>query len=84
MEDFDKKEAEKAKIEEEKKKIRMKIINDQFQQSKIKIIQDYQEKLVEGKLMKLKMKRALEAEKKEKELIEKKKARAKKRLYRSK
>ena len=73
MEDFDKKEAEKAKKEEEKKKIRMKIINDQLQQSKIKIIQDYQEKLVEGELMKLNMKRALEAEKKEKELIEKKK-----------
>ena len=73
MEDFDKKEAEKAKKEEEKKKIRMKIINDQLQQSKIKIIQDYQEKLVEGELMKLSMKRALEAEKKEKELIEKRK-----------
>ena len=40
MEDYDKKEAEKAKKEEEKKKIRMKIINDQLQQSKIKIIQE--------------------------------------------
>ena len=73
MEDYDKKEAEKAKMEEEKKKIRMKIINDQLQQSKIKIIQDHQEKLVDGELMKLNMKRALEAEKKEKELIEQRK-----------
>jgi hypothetical protein len=66
MEDFDKKEAEKAKIEEEKKKVRMKIIHDQLKQSKMKIIQDYQEKLVEGELIKFSMKRALEAEKKEK------------------
>lgn len=73
MEDYDKKEQEKAKIEEEKKKIRMKIISDQLRESKIKIIQDYQEKMVEGELMKLNMKRALEAEKKEKELLEKKK-----------
>jgi hypothetical protein len=73
MEDFDKKEAEKAKIEEEKKKVRMKIIHDQLKQSKMKIIQDYQEKLVEGELIKFSMKRALEAEKKEKELIEEKK-----------
>ena len=73
MEDYDKKEAEKAKKEEEKKKFRMKIINDQLQESKIKIIQDYQEKLVEGELMKLKMKRALEDEKKEKDLIEQRK-----------
>ena len=73
MEDYDKKEAEKAKNEEEKKKFRMKIINDQLQESKIKIIQDYQEKLVEGGLMKLKMKRALEDEKKEKDLIEQRK-----------
>lgn len=66
MEDYDKKEQEKAKIEEEKKKIRMKIISDQLRESKIKIIQDYQEKMVEGELMKLNMKRALEAEKKKK------------------
>ena len=73
MEDYDKKEQEKAKIEEEKKKLRMKIINDQLKESKIKIIQDYQEKLVEGQLMKLNMKKALENEKKEKELLEQKK-----------
>ena len=73
MEDLDKKEAEKAKIEEDKKKIRMKIIHDQLQQSKIKIIQDHQEKLVEGELMKLNIKKALEAEKKEKELREQRK-----------
>ena len=73
MEDYDKKEAEKAKIEEDKKRNRMKIIHDQLQQSKIKIIQDHQEKLVEGELMKLNIKRALEAEKKEKELIEQRK-----------
>ena len=73
MEDYDKKEAEKAKMEEDKKRIRMKIIHDQLQQSKIKIIQDHQEKLVEGELMKLNIKRALEAEKKEKELLEQRK-----------
>ena len=73
MEDYDKKEQEKAKIEDEKKKLRMKIINDQLKESKIKIIQDYQEKLVEGQLMKLNMKKALENEKREKELLEQKK-----------
>ena len=73
MEDYDKKEIEKAKIENEKRKYRMKIINDQLKQSKIKLIQDYQEKLVEGEIMKLNMKKALEAEKKEKELIEERK-----------
>ena len=72
-ENYDKKEIKKAEIEEEKKKFRMKVINDQLRQSKIKIIQDYQEKLVEGELMKLNMKKALEEEKKEKELIEQKK-----------
>ena len=85
MESYDKKEAEKAKKEEEKKKIRMKIINDQLQQSKIKIIQDYQEKLVEGELMKMNMKKALfRREEKGKRINRKKEARTKKAIYRSK
>ena len=42
----------------------MKIIHDQLQESKIKIIQDYQEKLVEGELMKLKMKSKFKRKKK--------------------
>ena len=72
-EEMTKRDAEKAKIEEEKKKERMKIMKEQLNEYKIRIIQDYQEKQVEGQLMKLKMKKALEDEQKEKILIEQKK-----------
>ena len=53
IDDFDKKMELKKKLEEEKRKERMKIMKEQLQESKIKIIPDYQERLVEGQLMKL-------------------------------
>ena len=74
MEDFDKKEIERQKIENEKKIQRMNIINEQMQESKLKMIQDFQEKLVEGQIMKLDMKKALEQEKLEQKLREQKAA----------
>ena len=73
-EELVKKDLEKAKIEEDKKKEIMKIMNDQLKEYKIRIIQDYQEKQVEGQLMKLRMKKALEDEQKEKMKLEQKKA----------
>ena len=73
LEEMDKIEKEKARIEEEKKRQTMNIMNEQLKEYKIKIIQDYQEKQVEGQLMKLKMKKALEDEEKEKKILEKKK-----------
>ena len=51
----------------------MKIMKEQLQESKIKIIQDYQERLVEGQLMKLNMQKALDEEKRNNELKEKQK-----------
>ena len=63
----------KKTIEDEKRKERMKIMKEQLQESKIKIIQDYQQRLVEGQLMKLNMQKALEEEKRNNELIEKQK-----------
>lgn len=64
MEEYDRNEAIKKQIELDKRKERMKIINEQLQESKIKRIQDYQEKIVEGHLMKLKMQKNLEEDKK--------------------
>ena len=63
----------KKKMEEEKRKERMKIMREQLQESKIKLIQDYQERMVEGQLMKLNMQKALEEEKRNNELREQKK-----------
>ena len=51
----------------------MKIMREQLQESKIKLIQDYQERLVEGQLMKLNMQKALDEEKRNNELKEKQK-----------
>ena len=84
MEEMDKIEKEKELKEQEKKKQRMKIVNEQLHEYKIKLIQDYQEKQVEGELMKLQMKKALEDEEKQKKILEKKKARTKKRIHRIK
>ena len=63
----------KRKLEDDKRKERMKIMREQLQESKIKLIQDYQERLVEGQLMKLNMQKALEEEKRNNELKEKQK-----------
>ena len=73
IDDYDKKIEMRKKMEEDKRKERMKIMRDQLQESKIRIIQDYQEKLVEGQLMKLNMQKALEEEKRNNELKEKQK-----------
>ena len=81
-EEMEKKEKEKIRIEEEKKRQTMNIMNDQLKEYKIKIIQDYQEKQVEGQIMKLRMKKALEDEQKEKKILEQKKTRTKKRIHR--
>ena len=72
MEVLEKKENEKKKIEEEKRIKRMNMINEQVRDTKLKIIQDYEEKLIEGEIMKMNMKKALQEEIKEKELREKK------------
>ena len=72
MEELEKKENEKKKIEDEKRMKRMNMINEQMRDTKLKIIQDYEEKLVEGQIMKMNIKKALQDEIKEKELREKK------------
>ena len=72
MEENDKREAEKKKIEDEKILKRMNMINDQIKEMKIKKIQEYEDNLIEGEIMKIKMKKALEDEVKERELREKK------------
>ena len=72
MKDYDQKESEKKKIEDEKKQIRMNMINDQMREAKMKIIQDYEDRMVEGQIMKMNMKKALEEEVKAKELREQK------------
>ena len=72
MEELEKKENERKKIEEEKRIKRMNMINEQVRDTKLKIIQDYEEKLIEGEIMKMNMKKALQEEIKEKELREKK------------
>ena len=70
MEEYDKKELEKKLLEEQKRIERMKIINDQFPESKMRRLQDFQEKLVEGQLMKIQTQKALEDEKKRQEELE--------------
>ena len=68
-------------LDDEKRKEHMKIVREQLQDSKIKIIQDYQERLVEGKLMKLNMEKALEEEKKLAELKEQRKKQLQKEYF---
>ena len=72
MEEQDKREISKKKIEDEKRIKRMNMLNDQIKEMKIKRIQEYEENLIEGELMKMNIKKALEEEIKEKELREKK------------
>ena len=73
IDDYDKRMETKKKLEDEKRKERKKIMREQLQESKIKLIQDYQERLVEGQLMKLNMQKALDEEKRNNELKEKQK-----------
>ena len=69
LDEYDKKIENKKILEDEKRKEIMKIMREQLKESKIKIIQDYQERLVEGQMMKINLLKAMEEEKK---LIEKK------------
>jgi hypothetical protein len=59
----------------------MNAMREQLQESKIKIIQDYQERLVEGRLMKINMQKALEEEKKLAELKEQRKKQMQKEYF---
>ena len=81
LEEMDKKEAEKKRQQELKRMERMQTVRDQLKESKIKIIQDYQERLVEGQLMKLNMQKALEDERKKNELREKQKIETQKEYF---
>ena len=81
MDELDKKLEMKLILEDEKRKERMKVMKEQLQESKIKLIQDYQERLVEGRLMKINMEKALEEEKKLAELKEKRKKEAQKEYF---
>ena len=83
MEEYDKKELEKKRLEELKRMERMKIINEQLQESKIKRVQDYQEKIVEGELMKIAMKNALEEDKRKEEELKRLKAEQKQQFINS-
>ena len=73
MDEYDKKMELKRILEDEKRKERMKVMREQLQESKFKIIQDYQERQVEGRLMKINMEKALEEERKLAEKKEKRK-----------
>ena len=81
IDEYDKKLEMKKILDDKKRKEHMKIVREQLQDSKIKIIQDYQERLVEGKLMKLNMEKALEEEKKLAELKEQRKKQLQKEYF---
>ena len=71
MREYDKNEELKKQKEEMKKKERMQIIDDQIKEMKFKRLQDYQEKEVEGILMKAEIEKNLEEDKKKEEEIKK-------------
>ena len=81
MDEYDKKIELKKILEEEKRKEIMNAMREQLQESKIKIIQDYQESMVEGRLMKINMQNALEEEKKLAELKEQRKKQMQKEYF---
>ena len=62
MEEIRKKEIEKKKMEDEKKLKTINMLKDQIKEMKIKRIQDYEENLIEGEIMKMNIKKALEEE----------------------
>ena len=71
MREYDKNEELKKQKEEMKKRERMQIIDDQIKEMKFKRLQDYQEKEVEGILMKAEIEKNLEEDKKKEEEIKK-------------
>ena len=73
MEDYDRNELLKAQKELEKRNERMKIVHEQLQESKIRRIQDYQEKMVEGHLMKAAAQKAIEEDKRKEQEKERRK-----------
>ena len=69
MEEYDHNELRKAQLEADKRNERMQVIHKQLHEAKVRRVQDYQEKLVEGHLMKMAAEKALEDERrKEQEL----------------
>lgn len=72
MVDYDKRENEKHETEKKKKEHQMVYINQQFKDFKIKRIMDYQDRIVEGEIIKLQAQQELERERqKEADLREK-------------
>lgn len=67
MKEFDLKEAIKKEEEKEKKNDQISTINQQFHEFKIRKVKEYQDRVVEGEIIKLAAKRALEEEKKKEE-----------------
>jgi len=62
MIDYDKREKEKEEDEKRKKEYQMSMINQQFKDSKIRRIKDYQDRVVEGEIIKLQAQQELEKE----------------------
>ena len=67
MREFDMKEIIKQEEENEKKREQIGTINGQFHEFKIRKVKEYQDKVVEGEIIKLAAKRALEEEKRKEE-----------------
>src|SRR4051812_26251507 len=62
MADYDQREVDKAEEEKKKKEYQMNMINQQFKDSKIRRIKDYQDRVVEGEIIKLQAQQELEKE----------------------
>lgn len=60
---FDQKEAEKKRILEEKKKAAQKILKEQHTEFKLRYLKRLQEERIEGEIIKIKAKEAIEQEK---------------------
>ena len=63
LHDYDVKERAKQELEITKKMDQMNMINDQFNEYKIKKIREYQDRAIEGEVIKAKAKAAIEEEK---------------------
>ena len=72
LQEKDRIEEEKKRIEDEKKKQRMKMLDEQMKEVKIRKIQEYEDDLVEGEILKMQIRKDLAQEQKEKEKKEKK------------
>jgi hypothetical protein len=63
LQDYDMQEYAKREEERLKKEDQMNMINEQFSEYKIKIIKEYQDRVIEGEIIKEKAKAAVEEEK---------------------